>query len=105
MGEEDKQQLAISDQPEPKKLVRFRANEKSPTIDIQEGEYRRSFRAEDQPFEVENENELQMLRATGRFVEDKEAEKEAEAEATDDGKPATVETKSKAQSPKSKVGK
>lgn len=69
---------------EPKKLVRFRANEKSPSIDIQAGEYRRTFRVEDQPFEVEDDNELQMLRETGHFVEDKEAEREAreqEAEA------------------------
>lgn len=72
-----------------KKLARFRANVTSPTVSIGEGEYRREFRAEDQPFEVADDNELQMLRATGLFVEDKEAEKDART--TDDGRPRADE--------------
>lgn len=71
-----KTQAAIPDT-SPKKLLRFRANEKSPSIDIQQGEYHRFFRVEDQPFECETEEEFQMLRNTGHFVEDKEAEREA----------------------------
>jgi hypothetical protein len=61
-----------------KKLVRFRATEKSPSIEIAAGEYRRTFLKEDEPFEVADDNELEMLRGTGHFVEDKEAEREAD---------------------------
>jgi hypothetical protein len=62
---------------QPKILMRFRANVKSPTIEIAQGEYRRKFYASEQPFEVENAEEARMLHETGHFVEDKEAEKAA----------------------------
>jgi hypothetical protein len=64
----------------PKRLLKFRASEKSPTLDVMVGEYRRSFNAADQPFEVADEEEEQLLRGTGHFVLDREAEKAGETE-------------------------
>jgi hypothetical protein len=66
---------------EPKNFLKFRASQKSPTMDIGVGEYRRTFNAGEQPFEVKDAEEEQLLRNTGFFVSDKEAQAEADAEA------------------------
>lgn len=60
---------------QPKILLKFRASQKSPTLEINNGEYARHFAATEQPFEVESDEEAQMLLRTGYFVHDKEAEK------------------------------
>jgi hypothetical protein len=57
-------------------------------MDIGIGEYRRTFKADEQPFAAEDAEEEQLLRNTGFFVSDKEAE----AEAGTDDVPATAET-------------
>jgi hypothetical protein len=70
--------------------LKFKEDQKSPTLDIMIGEYRRQFDAKEQPFAVESGEELGMLLRTGHF---EKVEEQAE--------PA----KPKAQSPKSKVSK
>lgn len=74
---------------QPKILVRFRASQKSPTLDLMNGEYHRVFNAVDQPFEVKDQEELLLLKNSGFFVEDKAAEKEAaDDEAAGEGQSA-----------------
>jgi hypothetical protein len=85
--ENDKDQVE-----EPKTFLKFRASQKSPTLEVAVGEYRRSFKAEEQPFEMtglkrkEGKTEIvvftpveeeQLLRNSGFFVSDKDAESEA----------------------------
>jgi hypothetical protein len=48
--------------------LRFRADQKSPTLAIGNGDYRRQFEAKDQPFEVESNDEFQLLKGSGYFV-------------------------------------
>ena len=69
-----------AEKPELPKL-KFRATQKSPTLDLGHGDYRRRFEAKDQPFEVESEEEYTFLKNTGYFVDAKEAP--AEVAATD----------------------
>jgi len=68
--------------PTPNPLFRFRANFTSPRLEIHQGEYRRVFSAEAQPFAATTPEEAQMLREDSHFVEVKE-------EKTEDGAPAT----------------
>jgi hypothetical protein len=49
--------------------VKFAVEQKSPTLEIGHGEYSRRFVADDQPFEVSDEEEFTMLLGTGLFVE------------------------------------
>lgn len=49
--------------------LRFKADQKSPLLEIGHGEYNRKFKADEQPFEVENEEELRLLKGTDYFVE------------------------------------
>lgn len=65
----------------PKTFLKFKASQKSPTLDIMAGEYRRMFKVDEQPFQVADAEEEQLLRNTGFFVSDKEAQAEADAEA------------------------
>lgn len=62
--------------------LKFKADQKSPTLEIGHGEYRRKFDAKEQPFEVESEEELRFLKGTGYFVEVKEDQKAAPKKAT-----------------------
>lgn len=85
-------------QEQPKTFLKFCANQKSPTLEIQVGEYHRSFKADDQPFEVKDKEEEQLLRNSGYFVSDKEAEAADEPSGSEsESSPAL-----KVQSPKSK---
>jgi hypothetical protein len=61
-----------------KTLLKFKADQKSPTMDIGTGEYRRSFKADEQPFVVDSKEEADMLLRTGHFekVEEPAAEEE-----------------------------
>jgi DNA replication initiation complex subunit (GINS family) len=47
--------------------VKFAVEQKSPTLEIGHGEYSRKFVADDQPFEVDDE-EFTLLIGTGLFV-------------------------------------
>ncbi len=64
----------------------FSEQQKSPTLEIGHGEYRRKFDVKDQPFECETKSEARMLLRTGNFVEQAAAGSEqaagAEAAAT-----------------------
>lgn len=51
-----------------KAKIRFSDDFTSPTLDIGQGEYRRTFKAAEQPFTVESEEEMAMLLGTGHFV-------------------------------------
>jgi hypothetical protein len=55
-------------QAEVKKKLQFAPEQKSPTLDIGNGDYSRHFDAKDQPFEA-GEEEARMLLNTGHFVE------------------------------------
>jgi len=68
--------------------LEFAAEQKSPTLEIGVGEYRRRFDAKDQPFECEQE-EAKMLLRSGHFEEVKEQEQAAGADDT-----TSAETKS-----------
>jgi len=52
----------------PKQFMKFAASQKSPTLEIGHGEYRRKFEAKDQPFAVDQE-EAKFLKGTGHFVD------------------------------------
>jgi hypothetical protein len=52
----------------PVRKVKFAVEQKSPTLEIGHGEYNRKFVADDQPFEVDEE-EFVVLIGTGLFVE------------------------------------
>jgi hypothetical protein len=48
--------------------LQFSPEQKSPTLEIGNGEYSRKFDVKDQPFDVDDE-EARLLMATGHFVE------------------------------------
>jgi len=52
----------------PQTFLKFRASQKSPTLEIGHGEYTRKFDAKEQPFEVD-EQEAAFLKGTGYFVD------------------------------------
>jgi hypothetical protein len=72
--------MADENDEQPKTLLKFRATQKSPTLEIINGDYARTFDEKDQPFEAEPLEEAPMLLRSGYFVLDKEATKEAVAE-------------------------
>ena len=51
---------------------RFRANFTSPVLEIQEGQYRRRFVADESPFAATTKEEAAMMRKDPHFVEVKE---------------------------------
>jgi hypothetical protein len=51
--------------------IQFKSDVKSPTVDIGQGPYRRSFKASEQPFEVSNED-WSLLQPEGLFEPAKE---------------------------------
>jgi len=61
-------------EPENVLRFRFRANFKSPTLELGHGEYRRLFKADEQPFAVTSLEEAQMLQKDPHFVEHKEGD-------------------------------
>jgi len=93
-------------------FLKFRSAQESPTLEIGVGEYRRVFKAEEQPFEMtgvkrkvgepgeEREvvvvtpaEEERLLRNTGFFIgKDEEEEKEEPEKVTGDGGQATEST-------------
>jgi len=56
----------------PKLFVKFRKSQKSPTLEINNGDYARAFKADEQPFEVADEEEHQLLKNSGFFIDAKE---------------------------------
>lgn len=108
MAEESQKQSVAS--------FRFRANLKSPTVEIHEGEYRRLFQESEQPFAATTVEEAARLRKDPNFVELKgdaalEAEKkpdvtaptEAANEENPSGSDSPKKSKAALQSPKTKV--
>lgn len=66
---------------EQKILLKFKASQKSPVMEIGVGEYHRSFKADEQPFEVKDTEEERLLRNTGFFIgpdEEKEEQEQAD---------------------------
>lgn len=57
--------------------LQFASGQESPTLEIANGEYKRTFDAKDQPFECEPEVAA-MLRRSGHFVKVPEAESEGQ---------------------------
>lgn len=53
----------------PKKLRNGKMSRPPAKVEIANGDYRRSFAADEQPFAVDTEAELQLLKSTGLFVE------------------------------------
>jgi len=84
--------------------LRFRADQKSPTLEIGNGEYRRVFNAKDQPFEVESDDEFQLLKGSGYFVVVPESKDEPAAAATGTTNP-TGEQEKPAKDTKEPAGK
>ncbi len=52
----------------PQISVKFHPDQKSPTLDLCQGEYRRKFEKKFEPFSCSSEEERQMLIATGHFI-------------------------------------
>lgn len=72
---DEKKDAAVGGQPssvvaeaKPKRLLQFHPDQKSPTVDLQMGEYHRIFKASEQPFVAESKEEEQMLLRTRHFV-------------------------------------
>ena len=62
------------------KFIQFAPEQKSPTLEIHQGEYRRTFDVKDQPFECDPEEAAWLLRE-GHFVEAVPEKKKAVAKA------------------------
>lgn len=74
-----------------RKLPNGKPSKRPEKIEIKNGDYKRTFHAADEPFEVKSEDELNLLKSTGLFVEDKQAEKaDADAEQASDSSPAAT---------------
>ena len=74
--------MAEEEKDKPKVFLKFRATQKSPTLEIGHGEYTRKFEAKDQPFECDEE-EAGMLKRTGFFVDAKDDSEKEEPPAVD----------------------
>lgn len=64
------------DKKKPKVKLQFADDQKSPTLEINNGDYGRAFDAKDQPFECDEEEAAMLLRS-GLFVEAKAGSKAA----------------------------
>lgn len=70
--------------------LKFKADQKSPTLELHIGEYRRVFNAADQPFAVESKEEAGMLLRTGHFEKVEEPAAEESKSKVQDAKPKAL---------------
>jgi hypothetical protein len=85
------------------KLV-FAPEQKSPTLEVGGGEYVRKFDAKDQPFSVQDKEELRRLLNTGHFVEAKAAETQPAA-STGSGQTTPAKTDTSGATPPAEAGR